>query len=150
MGGKRQAGWPSLLVTYLLATQEISNSGREADRNAFAVALESSQEHRAQVRSYKAASKRFRCCRANPGKEDQDSVDPCESHDDEKTRPTLSSQWQAQPNLQPATLGVAHLDAAAMHLHHALHDRQPQTMAIGPRRIAAAVERPEKQGKFAP
>ncbi len=62
MGGKRQAGWPSLLVTYLLlrascpppfgpatlfahvpdvcvATQEISNSDRVAARNALALQL---------------------------------------------------------------------------------------------------------------
>ena len=32
MGGKRQAGWPSLLVTYLLATQEISDSRAEGAR----------------------------------------------------------------------------------------------------------------------
>jgi hypothetical protein len=30
--GKRQAGWPSLLVTYLLATQEISNSAAASRR----------------------------------------------------------------------------------------------------------------------
>jgi len=34
MGGKRQAGWPSLLVTFLLATQEKSNSGASGARNA--------------------------------------------------------------------------------------------------------------------
>ena len=37
MGGKRQVGWPSLLVTYLLATQEISDSAREAGRNVRAL-----------------------------------------------------------------------------------------------------------------
>jgi hypothetical protein len=30
--GKRQAGWPSLLVTFLLATQEKSNSSAVGDR----------------------------------------------------------------------------------------------------------------------
>ncbi|HXD38708.1 MAG TPA: hypothetical protein VN624_18780, partial [Rhodanobacter sp.] len=30
--GKRQAGWPSLLVTFLLATQEKSDSVAEGDR----------------------------------------------------------------------------------------------------------------------
>src|SRR6185437_13840707 len=49
----------------------------------------------------------------------------CSSH-------TPSRQRQAQPDFQATTLGVAHLDAATVHLHHALHDRQPQTMAIGP------------------
>lgn len=39
MPGKRQVGWPSLLVTYLLVTQEISNSAREAGRNALALRL---------------------------------------------------------------------------------------------------------------
>ena len=32
MPGKRQAGWPSLLVTFLLATQEKSDSVVEGDR----------------------------------------------------------------------------------------------------------------------
>src|SRR6185312_8015617 len=32
MGGKRHAGWPSLLVTFLLATQEKSDSVAECDR----------------------------------------------------------------------------------------------------------------------
>src|SRR6185312_8269473 len=32
MPGKRQAGWPSLLVTFLLATQEKSDSVAEGDR----------------------------------------------------------------------------------------------------------------------
>ena len=32
MPGKRQVGWPSLLVTFLLATQEKSDSGRAAAR----------------------------------------------------------------------------------------------------------------------
>jgi hypothetical protein len=32
MGGKRQAGWPSLLVTFLLATQEKSDSGANGAR----------------------------------------------------------------------------------------------------------------------
>jgi hypothetical protein len=36
MGGKRQAGWPSLLVTFLLATQEKSDSGANGARKLFA------------------------------------------------------------------------------------------------------------------
>jgi hypothetical protein len=32
MGGKRQAGWPFSLVTFSLATQRESDSGREAAR----------------------------------------------------------------------------------------------------------------------
>jgi len=36
MGGKRQAGWPSLLVTFLLATQEKGDSVAEGDRPLFA------------------------------------------------------------------------------------------------------------------
>jgi hypothetical protein len=35
MPGKRQAGWPSLLVTYLSATQETSNSDCKASRKRF-------------------------------------------------------------------------------------------------------------------
>jgi hypothetical protein len=35
MPGKRQAGWPSLLVTFLLATQEKSDSVAEGDRPLF-------------------------------------------------------------------------------------------------------------------
>jgi hypothetical protein len=34
--GKRQAGWPSLLVTFLLATQEKSDSGANGARTLFA------------------------------------------------------------------------------------------------------------------
>jgi hypothetical protein len=37
MGGKRQAGWPSLLVTFLLATQEKSDSVADGDRPLFAL-----------------------------------------------------------------------------------------------------------------
>jgi hypothetical protein len=37
MGGKRQAGWPSLWVTFLLATQEKSNSAAEGRRKLFAL-----------------------------------------------------------------------------------------------------------------
>jgi len=37
MPGKRQAGWPSLLVTFLLATQEKSDSVAEGDRPLFAL-----------------------------------------------------------------------------------------------------------------
>jgi flagellar biosynthesis protein FliQ len=36
MPGKRQAGWPSLLVTFLLATQEKSDSVAAGDRPLFA------------------------------------------------------------------------------------------------------------------
>jgi len=39
MGGKRQAGWPSLLVTFLLATQEKSNSAAEGRRKLLALKL---------------------------------------------------------------------------------------------------------------
>src|SRR6185312_16202843 len=35
MDGTRQPGWPSLLVTFLLATQEKSNSGAAGARNRF-------------------------------------------------------------------------------------------------------------------
>jgi len=37
MPGKRQPGWPSLLVTFLLATQEKSNSGAVGARKPFAL-----------------------------------------------------------------------------------------------------------------
>ena len=37
MPGKRQAGWPSLLVTFLLATQEKSNSSSAGGRKLFAL-----------------------------------------------------------------------------------------------------------------
>jgi hypothetical protein len=35
MPNKRQAGWPSLLVTFLLATQEKSDSAAEGRRKLF-------------------------------------------------------------------------------------------------------------------
>jgi len=39
MPGKRQAGWPSLLVTFLLATQEKSDSSAAGDRKLLLLAL---------------------------------------------------------------------------------------------------------------
>jgi hypothetical protein len=44
MGGKRQAGWPSLLVTFLLATQEKSDSSAVGDRKL--LLLIDQKEHR--------------------------------------------------------------------------------------------------------
>ena len=43
MGGKRQAGWPSLLVTFLLATQEKSDSVAEGDRPLLALQAKASR-----------------------------------------------------------------------------------------------------------
>jgi len=43
MGGKRQAGWPSLLVTFLLATQEKSDSAAKGRRKLLLYAQVSSQ-----------------------------------------------------------------------------------------------------------
>ena len=43
MGGKRQAGWPSLLVTFLLATQEKSDSGAAGARKLLTVCTQCNQ-----------------------------------------------------------------------------------------------------------
>ena len=43
MPGKRQAGWPSLLVTFLLATQEKSDSVAEGDRPLLALKAKASR-----------------------------------------------------------------------------------------------------------
>jgi len=43
MPNKRQAGWPSLLVTFLLATQEKSDSVAEGDRPLFALKAKASR-----------------------------------------------------------------------------------------------------------
>jgi len=40
--GKRQAGWPSLWVTFLLATQEKSDSVAAGDRKLFASTIKQS------------------------------------------------------------------------------------------------------------
>jgi len=44
--GKRQAGWPSLWVTFLLATQEKSDSAAEGRRKLFALRAASPQAYR--------------------------------------------------------------------------------------------------------
>jgi hypothetical protein len=46
MGGKRQAGWPSLLVTFLLATQEKSDSSAAGDRKLLLWSQIQEQKHR--------------------------------------------------------------------------------------------------------
>jgi hypothetical protein len=53
--GKRQAGWPSLLVTFLLATQEKSDSVANGERTLFASDAETGKSiarERAPTRSH--------------------------------------------------------------------------------------------------
>ncbi len=53
MPNKRQAGWPSLLVTFLLATQEKSDSVAEGDRPLLAFACNKRKSIAHKVRSYR-------------------------------------------------------------------------------------------------
>src|SRR3546814_4724396 len=63
MGGKRQAGWPSLLVTFLLATQEKSDSVAEGDRPLFALNATSARASRASalLQGMRRLARRLKC-----------------------------------------------------------------------------------------
>jgi len=57
MPGKRQAGWPSLLVTFLLATQEKSDSPSAGGRNALELKSRPNSKAEQQSRTAKPNSK---------------------------------------------------------------------------------------------
>jgi hypothetical protein len=57
MPGKRQAGWPSLLVTFLLATQEKSDSVAEGDRTLLPLDATRARASRTGVRSYRMCAR---------------------------------------------------------------------------------------------